>query len=386
MKQVACALALIWITTSVVHGEEAAPPSAVPSPPTIAASGYVLIDADTQRVLAEKNSEEQLPPASLTKIMTSYIAAKEIRSGRIALDSDVPISVNAWRAPGSRMFIREGTTVKLDDLLKGIVIQSGNDSSIAVAEFIAGSEDAFADMMNKQAQELGMNASHFVNPTGLPAEGHVTTAHDLALLTRALIRDFPEHYEMYSHKSFRFNDIDQPNRNRLLWRDRTVDGVKTGHTEEAGFCLVASALRDGMRLISVVMGTDSDETRMRESQKLLAYGFRYYQTQKLYDTDAPLKSTEVWYGEGDLVQLGVTAPVYVTIPRGRYKELRAETDIQRIVRAPFAKGDELGELRVFLDDDVVLKAPLVAMHDMAEGGLFKRMWHGIYLFFSELFG
>lgn len=364
----------------------AAAAASVPAPPQVAASGYVLIDAQTQKVLAEKNSDEQLPPASLTKIMTSYLAAKEIASGRITLDADVPISVHAWRAPGSRMFIREGTTVKLSDLLMGVIIQSGNDSSIAVAEFIAGSEDAFADMMNKQAAELGMTASMFHNATGLPAEGHVTTARDLATLSRALIHDYPEHYELYSLKSFRFNDIDQPNRNRLLWRDRTVDGVKTGHTEEAGFCLVASASREGMRLISVVMGTDSDETRMKESQKLLAYGFRYFQTQKLYDPGVMLKSTEVWYGEQNDVNLGVAEAVYVTIPRGRYEELKAETDIVRVLRAPIVAGEEFGELRVMLGDEVVLKAPLVALSEVPEAGIFKRLWHGIYLFFRELLG
>jgi D-alanyl-D-alanine carboxypeptidase (penicillin-binding protein 5/6) len=387
MKYVLRFTALSLALALQLHAAEA-PPSvpAVPSPPQIAASGYVLIDAETQKILAEDNSDEQLPPASLTKIMTSYLAAKELDAGRISLDSDVPISVHAWRAPGSRMFIREGTTVKLEDLLKGVIIQSGNDSSIAVAEFIAGSEEAFADMMNKEAQALGMNASHFVNATGLPAEGHVATARDLAKLTRALIRDHPQHYQLYSMKSFRFNDIDQPNRNRLLWRDRTVDGVKTGHTEAAGFCLVASALRDGMRLISVVMGTASDEARMKETQKLLAYGFRYYQTQKLYDSDVMLKSTEVWYGVENEAQLGVTAPVYVTIPRGRYDDLRAETDIVRVVRAPFSAGDTFGELRVMLDDDLVFSAPLVALHDVPEAGFFKRMWHGIFLFFRELLG
>jgi serine-type D-Ala-D-Ala carboxypeptidase (penicillin-binding protein 5/6) len=373
-------------TAFAARGETADEPIVAPPPPQIEGSGYLLMDADTQKILAEKNGDASLPPASLTKIMTSYIAAREIASGRISLDSDVPISVHAWQAPGSRMFIREGTTVKLADLLKGVIIQSGNDSSIAVAEFIAGSEDAFADMMNQQAAALSMTGTMYHNATGLPAEGHHTTARDLAVLTRALIHDYPEHYGIYAEKSFRFNDIDQPNRNRLLWRDRTVDGVKTGHTEEAGFCLVASALRDGMRLISVVLGTSSDEARMRESQKLLSYGFRYFQTQKLYDPGVMLKSAEVWFGEGNEVNLGVTVPLYVTIPRGHYEELRAETDIARIVRAPFAEGTEFGEVRVLLGDEVVARAPLVAQQAMAEAGIFKRLWHGIYLFFSELFG
>jgi D-alanyl-D-alanine carboxypeptidase (penicillin-binding protein 5/6) len=364
----------------------AAAPEPVPAPPAIEASGYLIMDAHTRKVLAQKNGDEALPPASLTKIMTSYIAARELASGRIKLEDDVPISVHAWQAPGSRMFIQEGTTVKLEELLKGIIIQSGNDSSIAVAEYVAGSEDAFADMMNQEAARLGLSATHFANATGLPAEGHTTTARDLAVLARALILDYPEHYKLYSEKGFRFNGIDQPNRNRLLWRDRTVDGVKTGHTEEAGFCLVASAARDGMRLISVVLGTSSDEARMRESQKLLAYGFRYYQTQKLYEPGQPLKTAEVWYGAENEVAIGVKEPLYVTIPRGRYAELRAETDIARIVRAPLAADDPVGELRVMLGDEAVVNVPLVAQQAVPEAGFFKRIWHAIYLFFRDLIG
>jgi len=269
--------------------------------------------------------------------------------------------------------------------LKGIVVQSGNDASVAVAEYIAGTETAFAEMMNQQAQALGMYASHFQNATGLPDEGHYTSVRDLATLTRALIRRYPEHYASYAERSFTFNDIEQPNRNRLLWRDRTVDGVKTGHTKEAGYCLVASALRDGMRLITVVMGTTSDEARMRETQKLLKYGFRYFQTQKLYDANVMLKQSEVWYGAVDTVKLGVTDLVYVTIPRGRYDDLKAETDIARVIEAPLEPGQELGALRVTLDDEVVFEAPLVALEAVAAAGFFKRLWHALYLFFSGLF-
>ena len=358
----------------------------IPDPPAIDATGYLLIDADTQRVLAEHEEDATLPPASLTKIMTSFVAAGELASGRISLEDAVPISVAAWRTPGSRMFIREGTTVTLGDLLKGIVIQSGNDASVAVAEYIAGSETAFADMMNQQAQALGMYASQFQNATGLPTEGHYTTVGDLAILTRALIRRYPEHYATYAERSFTFNDIEQPNRNRLLWRDRTVDGVKTGHTEAAGYCLVASALRDGMRLITVVMGTTSDEARMRETQKLFKYGFRYFQTQKLYDANVTLKQSEVWYGASNTVTLGVSDQVYVTIPRGRYDDLKATTDVERVIKAPLELGQELGSLRVTLDDEVVFEAPLVVLEAVPEGGFFKRLWHALYLFFSGLFG
>jgi D-alanyl-D-alanine carboxypeptidase (penicillin-binding protein 5/6) len=379
-------VALVLLPLVVLAADEAPAlaPLKPPDPPEIHASAYILEDFQTGTVLAAKNADEQLPPASLTKIMTSFIAARELASGRISLNDEVPVSVHAWQAEGSRMFIREGTSVKLGDLLQGIIVQSGNDASIAVAEYIAGSEGAFADMMNQQAQALGMTNTHYMNAEGLPKDGHHSTARDLATLTRALIRDFPEHYKLYSERTFTYNGIEQPNRNRLLWRDRTVDGVKTGHTDEAGFCLVASALRDGMRLISVVMGTDSDEARMRESQKLLAYGFRYFETPRLYEAGAPLRTAEVWYGDADEVPLGVTDPVYVTIPRGRYNDLKAETDITRIIKAPVAKGDKYGQLRVLLDDKLVAEVPLVAQDAVAEGGFFKRIWQGIYLFFREL--
>lgn len=358
----------------------------IPPPPQVAASSYLLMDADTGDVLVEHNANEALPPASLTKIMTSYLAAVELEAGRIKLTDDVSISVKAWRTPGSRMFIREGTTVPLEELLKGIIIQSGNDSSIAVAEHIAGSEDAFASMMNQQAALLGMNATQFANATGLPMEGHQTSAWDLALLTVSLINRFPEHYSLYSERSFQFNDIEQPNRNRLLWRDRTVDGVKTGHTEEAGFCLVASALRGNMRLISVVMGTDSDEARMRESQKLLSYGFRYFETQKLYDAGVPLKTAPLWYSESDEMELGLSEPVSVTIPRGHYDDLTAELVVPNVLEAPISEGDELGELILTLHDDEVYRAPLIALQPAVEAGLFARLSDWVTLFFADLLG
>ncbi len=372
----------LMLSIGSLPGWSAAP--ILPPPPAVSASSYLLMDADTQAVLVEHNIHETLPPASLTKIMTAYIAAVELHDGRISLQDQVPISVKAWRTPGSRMFVREGTSVPLDDLLHGIIIQSGNDASVAVAEHVAGSESAFADMMNQQAVQLGMTMTQYQNATGLPAEDHYTTAWDLALLTRALIHRFPEHYAIYSDRSFTFNDIEQPNRNRLLWRDRTVDGVKTGHTEEAGYCLVASALRDNMRLISVVMGTDSEEARMRESQKLLSYGFRYYETQKLYDAQVPLKTAEVWYGEGDIVELGLTEEVFITIPRGAYEDVKADLMIERVIEAPIQSGEEIGELRLALDDETIYRAPLVALAAVEEGGIFKRLGHAIYLFFSGL--
>ncbi|MCZ6711124.1 MAG: D-alanyl-D-alanine carboxypeptidase [Gammaproteobacteria bacterium] len=356
-----------------------------PPAPQIEGTSYLLIDVDTRKLLVENDIHFQVPPASLTKIMTSYVAAVELQAGRINLEDQVPISVKAWRTPGSRMFVREGTKVMLEDLLRGVVIQSGNDASVAVAEHIAGSEDAFADMMNQQAVQLGMSMTQYHNATGLPSEGHQTTAWDLALLTLSLIGRFPDTYATYAERSFTYNDIEQPNRNRLLWRDRTVDGVKTGHTRAAGYCLVASAKRGNMRLISVIMGASSEEARMRESQKLLSYGFRNFETQKLYDAGVPLKTSELWYGEAEDIELGVSEKVFVTIPRGHYSDLKAELKVARIIEAPVALGQEFGELRLLLNDKLVYVAPLVALAAVDEAGFFSRIGDGIYLLFQNMF-
>ena len=356
----------------------------VPEQPAIAAQGYVLLDADTLKILAEDNSREPLPPASLSKIMTGYVVAVELEAGRIDVADEVPVSVNAWRTPGSRMFIREGTTVVLEDLLRGVVIQSGNDASVALAEYVAGGEDAFADMMNRHAELLGMAGSKFGNATGLPHADQYSTAFDMAILTRELIRRFPDHYALYSERSFKYNGIEQPNRNRLLWRDRTVDGVKTGYTKDAGYCLVASAERDGMRLISALMGAESDAVRVRESQKLLSYGFRYFETHKLYDVEAPVKTSEVRYGEADEVSMGIPEAVYVTIPRGRYDDIEATLDIPAILEAPIAEGEKIGELRVSLDGETLATAPLLAREAVAELAFVARFLEGIYFFFRDL--
>ena len=356
----------------------------LPDHPAVAAEGYVLMDADTSKVLAEENSREPLPPASLAKIMTGYVVAVELEAGRINVADDVPISVNAWQTPGSRMFVREGTTVVLEDLLRGVVIQSGNDASVALAEFVAGAEDAFADMMNQHAAQLGMSGSMFANSTGLPDDEQYTTALDLAILTRELIRRYPDHYALYSERSFKYNGIEQPNRNRLLWRDRTVDGVKTGYTKDAGYCLVASAERDGMRLISAVMGTQSDAVRVRESQKLLSYGFRYFETHRLYDNEASLKTSQVRYGSADEVSMGVPEAIYVTIPRGRYDDIEATLDIPGVLEAPINEGQEVGELRVSLDGETLATSPIIAGEAVAELGFFARLFEGIYYFFGDL--
>lgn len=372
---------LLWLLAAPSQSAQA---PIIPPPPSITASSHLLMDFDTGELLVEHNPDEALPPASLTKIMTVFVTSEELRAGRINADDIVTVSTNAWRTPGSRMFIEERSKVSVDDLIKGVVIQSGNDASVALAEHIAGSEGAFADMMNQQAIALGMTLTQFQNATGLPAENHYTTARDLSLLTRAMIEQHPEIYDYYAVRSFTHNDIEQPNRNRLLWRDRTVDGVKTGHTEEAGYCLVASAEREGMRLISVVMGTASDEARMRESQKLLSYGFRYFETQSMYEAAVPLKTADLWYADVDTLDLGVAETVIVTIPRGSYNDIEAELKVRKIIEAPVAQGNELGELVLRLHGEVVHRAPLIALEDVPAAGIFSRGIDFVVLFFKQL--
>ncbi|MCH2350041.1 MAG: D-alanyl-D-alanine carboxypeptidase [Pseudomonadales bacterium] len=356
----------------------------IPQAPSIAAKGYVLIDASTGKVLSEFNGDELLPPASLTKIMTSYVAAVEIREGRINLADQVPISVKAWRTPGSKTFVREGTSVSLSDLLRGVIIQSGNDASVAVAEYIAGSEEAFAGMMNQHAEDIGMTRTDFRNSTGLPDREHLTTARDLVTLVRSLISEFPDHYKIYSEREFTYGGIRQNNRNRLLWRDKTVDGVKTGMTKDAGFCLVASAMREGMRLVSVVMGATDDETRMRETQKLFQWGFRYFETQTLFEPNISLQKTRIYYGEKEELELGIEEKLILTFPRGSYEDLESEIDFPSIIEAPIQIGQKIGELRVNLDGRELASVPLIARSAVLEAGFFSRASDAIELFFSDL--
>ena len=362
-----------------------AAPSLIPAPPQLSANSYVLMDAYTGDVLVEHNSREELPPASLTKLMTAYIAEYELAKGNISFNDQVTISEKAWRMEGSRMFIREGTQVRLEDLMRGIIIQSGNDASVAVAEHIAGGEAAFADLMNQHAKLLGMNNSHFVNSTGFPADGHYSSAYDIALLSRATIVHFPENYKMYSEKYFTYNDIRQPNRNKLLWRDKTVDGLKTGHTNAAGYCLAASAVRNGTRLIAVVMGTSSDEARASETQKLLNYGFRYYETRKLYSAGQVLSDARVWGGEADTVKVGFADDVLVTMPRQNADSIPASLELAPEIEAPIAAGDVLGKIIVGTADNVLLEREVVALEPVAEGGFFKRLFDKVKLFFMNLF-
>ena len=357
----------------------------IPSSPQIAASSYILMDPLSGRIIMEENSHERLPPASLTKMMTAYIVERELDEGRISLSDMVPISGNAWRTEGSRTFVKEGTEVSVENLLKGVIIQSGNDASVALAEYIAGSEGAFVDIMNQQAQILGMNESSFANATGLPAPDHFSTAYDLALLAKAIINDYPENYPLYAQKHFTYNNIRQPNRNSLLWRDDSVDGLKTGHTEEAGYCLVASAKRNDTRLIAVVMGTDSTSSRAQEVQKMLNYGFRYYQSERLFRTGQELLEARVWGGASDSLSVGLTEDVYVTIPRGSRDSLESTVELDSVIKAPISMGDELGRVTVKLGDDVVVDQPVLALSDIPEGGFFKRIWDAIKLFFVQLF-
>ncbi|MDF1782020.1 MAG: D-alanyl-D-alanine carboxypeptidase [Alcanivoracaceae bacterium] len=357
----------------------------VPKAPDIEATGYLLMDANSGQLIVEHNVNERLPPASLTKMMTSYIAASELHSGHISLKDKAPISVAAWKMGGSRMFIREGTDVAVEDLMRGIIIQSGNDASVAMAEYIAGSEDAFADLMNQQAARLGMNDSHFVNATGWPADNHYSSAHDLAILARHIINDFPEHYEIYSEKSFVYNNITQQNRNLMLWRDDRVDGLKTGHTDAAGFCLVSSAKDGDMRLISVVMGTNSEQARAQETQKLLTYGFRFFETYKAYSEGDGLTTVRVWMGQENELKLGPAEDLVLTIPRGNHDQLKAEMTVNPDVTAPIHKGDILGTAIIRMDGEVLLEKPLVALNDVEQAGIFKRMWHHIVRFFANLF-
>ncbi len=356
----------------------------IPAAPKLQASGYLLVDAINGEILVEHNAEEPLPPASLTKMMTAYIAEREITEGRMSFDDQVPVSVKAWKTGGSRMFIREGTEVRLEDLLRGIIIQSGNDASVAVAEYIAGSEDVFADVMNQTAISLGMTNTQFKNATGLPQEGHYTTAKDLSILAARIIQDFPDTYPIYEEKNFTYNGIKQANRNSLLFRDPTVDGLKTGHTEEAGYCLVASAERDGFRLISVVMGTASEKAREQETTKLLQYGFRYFSGKTVFAAGEPLPESarKVWFGEMESVDLAPTEPLYVTLPLGRESAIQATLDAPDTLDAPLEAGAVVGTVKIMLGERVLAESPVAVAEAVPEGGLFKRLMDFVLRLFA----
>ncbi len=345
----------------------------VPAPPQIGATSYQLIDYSSGRIVAEANADEPVEPASLTKLMTAYKIFHALRQGQITLQDQAHVSEKAWRTEGSRMFIEVDTQVSVDDLLRGMIIQSGNDASVALAEHVAGSVDAFLELMNRHARLLGMTGSSFMNTTGLPAEGHYVTARDVAILARAIISEFPEYYDWYSEREFTYNGIRQYNRNSLLWRDESVDGLKTGYTSSAGYCLVTSADRSGMRLISVVTGMASPEAREDGSQALLNYGFRFYETHKLYSGGEEITTARVWKGTPPEASLGLTEDLYVTVPRGRYDALEAIMDLSAEVMAPLSAGAQVGAVRISLDDEEISTMPLMSLHAVPEASLWTRM-------------
>ena len=380
---VASTLLLVSSTTLAVS-------KVIPNAPTVAAKSYVLMDYETGNILAENNSSEPLHPASLTKMMTSYIIGREIKSGNIAPTDMVTISENAWAKnfpESSKMFIEVGTEVSVADLNRGIIVQSGNDACVAMAEYIAGTEDGFADVMNAYAQELGMLNSHFVNSHGLDSDEHQTSAYDMALLGKALIRDVPEEYRIYSEKSFKFNGIKQYNRNGLLWdKSMNVDGIKTGHTSKAGYSLVSSAVKDDMRLIAVVMGTKSQQARKSESKKLLNYGFRFFETVVPYQAGHTFASQPIFYGDIDTVELGITTDTPITIRRGARKDLKASFELDRTLEAPIAKGEVVGKVFLQLDGKDIAEYPLVTLNEVQQGGWFKRLVDYFKQLFAGLLG
>ncbi|MCU7815212.1 MAG: D-alanyl-D-alanine carboxypeptidase [Candidatus Thiodiazotropha sp. (ex Lucinoma kastoroae)] len=362
---------LIWFSALFSFSLQAATP--LPAPPEVAATGYLLIDFHSRKVLAEKGAGNRLEPASLTKIMTAYTVFRELKQGNINLEERVLISEKAWRTPGSRMFIEVGKKIKMIDLIKGMIIQSGNDACVALAEHIAGSEDTFAELMNSHARRLGMSDTHFTNSTGLPHDDHYTTPADIAKVAAATIGEFPEYYPWYNDKSYVFNGIEQHNRNKLLWRDESVDGMKTGHTEAAGYCLVASAQRERMRLISVVMGTKSEESRAQSSQSLLNYGFRFYETHQLYSAGKVLNRARIWKGEREKLPLGLTEDLNITIPRHQYQNLDARMEIELRIMAPVKQGEVLGHVSVTLNGEPITEASLVALKSIADGNIWQQV-------------
>jgi D-alanyl-D-alanine carboxypeptidase (penicillin-binding protein 5/6) len=370
------------LALSLGPGWASAEPMPIPAPPSVDARAYLLKDFHTGYVIVEKNADERVEPASLTKLMTAYLVFKELRAGHIALDDQVTVSEKAWRTKGSRMFIEVGTRVSVEELLKGMIIQSGNDASVALAEYVAGDEATFAIMMNREAKALGMTQTHYVNSMGMPHPDHYSSARDVATIASALIRDFPDFYVWYSQKEYTYGGITQHNRNRLLWRDDHVDGVKTGYTEAAGYCLASSAERDGMRLISVVLGTDGPRARVNISQTLLNYGFRFFDTRKLYRGGEPLTTTRIWKGAAAELGLGLARDLYVTIPRGHGEQLSAAVELDPQIFAPVEKGQSLGSVEVKLDDQVLTQAPLVALSQVPEGSIWRQLVDSALLLFQ----
>jgi D-alanyl-D-alanine carboxypeptidase (penicillin-binding protein 5/6) len=353
-----------------------------PTPPAIEARAYILQDYDSGTVLVEVNADAPMEPASLTKMMTVYVALAQLADGKFQMDDLVRISKKAWKMGGSKMFIEVGKQVPVEDLVKGIIIQSGNDASVALAEFVAGDESAFADLMNQYARQLGMTNSNFVNSSGLPQPEHYSTARDMAILAAALIRDFPVHYPLHAVRSYTWNNIKQYNRNPLLRRDDSVDGVKTGHTESAGYCLVASAKQDDMRLVSALMGSASEDSRLTETQALLRYGFRFFETNRVYESGAPITRVRVWQGQSEQLEMGIAEDLYLTVPRGQLGKLATGIVVEEKILAPVRAGQQLGVVSISLDGEAIAQRPLVALAEMPQGGLWRRMSDTVKLWFE----
>ncbi|MBT8079483.1 MAG: D-alanyl-D-alanine carboxypeptidase [Gammaproteobacteria bacterium] len=353
-----------------------------PAPPIIGAKSYLVIDALSGFEIASLKPDERLAPASLTKLMSAYAIFRALAENQVRLDDEVIVSEKAWRTPGSRMFIEVGKRVSVQDLLLGMIVQSGNDASVALAEHVAGSEAVFAEVMNQYAKALGMHSSNFRNATGLPNDDHYSTARDIATLARAIVNEFPEYYKWYSVKEFTYNDIKQSNRNSLLWRDQSVDGMKTGHTDDAGYCLVSSASRDGMRIVAVVLGTASAKSRIDGSQSLINYGFRFYETRLLYKAGETVATAKIWKAEQEFSPLGVQEDLFVTVPRGTFDELESMLNMPAVVLAPVAEGQPLAELQVSHNGTELLNEPLHALAENPTGSLWQRTRDGVKLWFE----
>ena len=375
-------LALLSTPFAAVGQQPAAMLPPVPAAPAIPARGYILLDFNSGAVLAEKDADQPMDPASITKLMTAYVVFSELRKGEMGLDDLVTVSERAWRTGGSRTFIEVGTRVRLEDLVRGMIIQSGNDASVALAEHTAGTEAAFAELMTEYARRLGMNNTNFQNATGLPGENHYSSARDIALLASAIIREFPQFYQFYSEREFTFNNITQRNRNQMLWRDPTVDGMKTGMTDGAGYCLVSSAQRDGMRLISVLLGTSSAKTRADATQSLLNWGFRFYESHRLYAAGQPVTTARLWMGDADELDVGLAEDLWVTVPRGRYDLMQASLELESPLLAPLSTENAVGQLRVSLEERTLAERALYPLADSGEGGFVRRAMHSVMLWFE----
>ena len=365
----------IFSLSSFIYSEE----SFIPKPPSLNASNYILIDSVSGRILAENGADERIEPASITKIMTGYVAADQISKGFVNLDDEVLISENCWRKGGSKMFIREGTRVLLSDLMKGMVIQSGNDASCAIAEHVAVSEEGFVELMQLYVEELGMNNTQFKNVSGWPDPEHFSSARDLALLTKSLIVKFPDHYALYKEKYFTFNEIKQRNRNSLLWQDESIDGVKTGHTESAGYCLVSSGVRNDTRLIAVTLKSASEKARLTDNRRLLDYGFRYYRTKKVLEANTSIVKEQVWGGEVDSVDLSSAEDLYLTLSPRDFPRVEPLIKLNDYLQAPIEKGQVVGKVDLILDGDSISSIDLVSMQGVPALGFFGRAWSNIKL-------